>query len=88
MHLSFTSLLSISLSVFLMCLVQLWGGGVQVVGSSSPDEVLTALRELPNSSSRDQDRLVPLVAEVIRDSKSSSSSFSSSSCSSSYFCLF
>ena len=48
----------------------------QVVGFSNPDEVLTALRELPESVSRDQDRLVPLVAEVVRDSEPSSSLFS------------
>ena len=46
---------------------------MQVVGSSSPDEVLTAMRELPESVSRDKDRLVPLVAEVVRDSECSSS---------------
>ena len=44
----------------------------QVVGSGNPNEVLTALRELPESVSRDQDRLVPLVAEVVRDSEPSS----------------
>ena len=46
-------------------------GVVQVAGASKPEEVLTALRELPDSVSRDQDRLVPLVAEVVRDSECS-----------------
>lgn len=40
---------------------------IQVAGTNSPDEVLTAMRELPGSSPRDQDHLVPLVAEVVMD---------------------
>ncbi|KAL0029501.1 hypothetical protein WJX77_012503 [Trebouxia sp. C0004] len=37
----------------------------KVNGTSNPDEVLTAMRELPESAARDQDHLVPLVAEVV-----------------------
>ena len=39
----------------------------QVAGTNSPDEALTAMRELPGSSPRDKDHLVPLVAEVVMD---------------------
>ena len=42
---------------------------VQVAGVTDPDEVLTAVRELPASVARDQDQLVPLVAEVVKDSE-------------------
>ena len=42
---------------------------LQVSGTSNPDEVLTAMRELPESTARDQDHLVPLVAEVVMLSK-------------------
>ena len=42
---------------------------LQVSGTSKPDEVLTAMRELPESTARDQDHLVPLVAEVVMLSK-------------------
>lgn len=42
---------------------------LQVIGTNSPDEVLTAMRELPASAARDQDHLVPLVAEVVMDSE-------------------
>ena len=38
---------------------------LQVNGTSNSDEVLIAMRELPESTVRDQDRLVPLVAEVV-----------------------
>ncbi|DBA82486.1 TPA: hypothetical protein ACH3X2_000714 [Trebouxia sp. C0005] len=37
----------------------------KVNGTSNSDEVLIAMRELPESTVRDQDRLVPLVAEVV-----------------------
>ena len=40
---------------------------MQMTGVTNPDEVLTAVRELPASAARDQDRLVPLVAEVVKD---------------------
>ncbi len=42
---------------------------LQVNGTNNPDEVLTAMRELPESTARDQDHLVPLVAEVVMLSK-------------------
>ena len=42
---------------------------LQVSGTNNPDEVLTAMRELPESTARDQDHLVPLVAEVVMLSK-------------------
>ena len=42
---------------------------LQVSGTSNPDEVLTAMRELPESTARDQNHLVPLVAEVVMLSK-------------------
>ena len=42
---------------------------LQVNGTRNPDEVLTAMRELPESTARDQDHLVPLVAEVVMLSK-------------------
>ena len=46
--------------------VSLW---FQVSGTSSPHEVLTAMRDLPEGSTRDQDHLLPLVAEVVTDGK-------------------